>query len=132
VWCAALCDADAEPSLQRGVQPVVVVGFESVCRPGDIAVRPDQQRADLDAGRRIDHDVDAVRPSACGFTHTSAGQVEQYRAGLVKQFGYPSPIVEGDVGRQPPRERMVVVHVVADVGACEEVRHVFGHAGLLQ
>ena len=50
----------------------------------------------------------------------------------MQQFGYPSPIVEGDVGRQPPRERMVVAHVVADVGAGEEVCHVFGDARLLQ
>jgi hypothetical protein len=51
---------------------------------------------------------------------------------VVKQSGYKPPTVEGQVGRQPPRERMVVAHVVADVGAGEEVCHVFGDAGLLQ
>jgi hypothetical protein len=124
--CAALCDADAEPSLQRGVQPVLVVGLESVCRPGDVAVGPDQHPADLKVGGGTGHDLDAIRPSACGFTHMSAGQVEQYWARPVKQFGYPSAIVEGDVGRQAPPERMVVAYGVVDVGAGEEVCHVFG------
>jgi len=39
---AALCEAHTEPSLQRGVQPVFVGGLESVCRPYDVAVRPNQ------------------------------------------------------------------------------------------
>ena len=50
----------------------------------------------------------------------------------MQHFGYPSPIIEGHVGHEPPRERMVVTHVVTDVGAGEQVCHVFGDARLLQ
>ena len=50
----------------------------------------------------------------------------------MQKLGYPSPVVERQIGRQPPRERMVVAYVVADVGAGEEVCHVFGDAWLLQ
>src|SRR4029077_3103786 len=78
--CAALCDADAEASLQRGVQPILVVGLESVCRPGDVTVGTDQQRAGLDVRGGTVHDIDAVCPSACGFADLSAGKIKQYRA----------------------------------------------------
>jgi hypothetical protein len=114
------------------VQSVLVVGLESVCRPSDIAVGPDQQRAGLNIGGHADHDVDAVCPSMRGFAHTSTGQIEQYRAAPMKQFADATTVTESQVWRQPPRERMVVAHVVADVGAGEEVCHVFGDAGLLQ
>jgi hypothetical protein len=56
------------------------------------------------------------------------GQVEQNRAALVKQFGYPSPIVEGHIGNQPAGKGMIVAHVVADIRAGEKVCHVFGDA----
>jgi hypothetical protein len=118
--------------LQRGVQPILVVGLESVCRPSDVTVGSDQQRTYLEVVDGTGHDVEAVRPSACGFADLAAGQIEQYRAAPVQKLGYPSPVVEGEVGHQPPRERMVAAYVVADVGAGEEVCHLFGDAWLLQ
>jgi hypothetical protein len=132
VWCAALFDADAEPSLQCCVQPVLVVGLECVCRPADVAIGSNQQRACLEVIDRTGHEVDAVRPAARGFAHVSAGKLKQHRTTPVQKSRYPSPIVEGDVGHQPPRERMVLTGVVADVGAGEKVCHVFSHGRLLQ
>jgi hypothetical protein len=58
------------------MQPILVVGLESVCRPGDVTVGSDQQRARLNIGGSTRHDVDAVGPAARGFTHVSAGQIE--------------------------------------------------------
>jgi hypothetical protein len=80
-----LCDADrTEPPLQRGLQPLLIRPLESVCRPSDVTVGPDQQCADLNIVGRADHDIDAVCPPTCGVTHTSAGQIEQYRTRCVQ------------------------------------------------
>jgi hypothetical protein len=131
--CAALCDADrTEPPLQRSVQPVLIGPLESVCRPSDITVGPDQQRAALEVGDSTDHDVDTICPSACGFAHASAGQVEQHRAALVEYFGDATAVAEGEVGHEAAREPMTVTGVVADVGSSQQVRDVFGGTRLLQ
>jgi hypothetical protein len=68
-----LCEAETEPSLQRGLQSVLVVGRESVCRPSDVTIGPDQQRAGFGAADDTGDDVDAVGPAAHGFAHASAG-----------------------------------------------------------
>jgi hypothetical protein len=58
------------------MQPVLVVGLESVCRPADVTIGPDQQRAGLELDGRTSHHVDAVGPAARGIAHLSPGQVE--------------------------------------------------------
>jgi hypothetical protein len=54
------------------VQPLFVVGFESVCRPSDVAIGAEQHRTRLDVrGGTVRH-IDTVEPSGCGVTDTPA------------------------------------------------------------
>jgi hypothetical protein len=62
----------------------------------------------------------------------SAGQVEHNRAALVKQVADATAIAQRQVWHESARQRVTVTSVVADVGAGEQVRHVFSDARLLQ
>jgi hypothetical protein len=55
------------------MQPILVVGLESVCRPSDVTIGPDQQRAGVEVGDGTGHDVDAVGPAARGLTQAPPG-----------------------------------------------------------
>ena len=91
---AARCEADCtEPPLQSGVQPVLVVGLECVCRPSDVAVGSDQQRANLEVVDGTRDDIDAVGPYMCGF------------APRVRRKGRATRGVPGEAGRLPVARR---------------------------
>jgi hypothetical protein len=90
---------------------VFVVDLESVCRPGDVPVGPDQERARLNIGGLADHDIEAVGPSGCGTTHAFAGQIQQYRAAVVKQLADATAVVQA-------YSRTLLVQITVPSGNC--------------
>ena len=69
------------------------------------------------------------RPRGRGDRCAATGQVEQYRAGVVQQFGDPAAVVEDEIRHHQPGQSMVVADVIADVGPGEQPGKMRGDIG---
>ena len=92
----------AEPPLQRGAQSLLLGGLEGVGGPGDIAVGPNQHRAQRIVRRRRDDGVHPVSPSARCIGHLPAGKVQQHRPGRVQQVRGATAVGQTRSGTNSP------------------------------
>lgn len=107
-----------------------------VGRPGNVAVRADQQRLHRKAGGGADDEIDAIPPFLSdGANGSVCGEVQQHGPRFVQQVedaGFPSIHGEQEIRHHPATHRVGVTDIVPDIRSRQEIGEMCDILGLLQ